>query len=68
MQQKGGDMGEYRVRFFHGDRDGEEDFMEFNTMEQAQCFYDSLDGMAEIQKYDEERHDYEAIVGPTYEV
>ncbi len=60
-------MKEYRVRFFHGDRDGEEDFMEFDTMELAQAFYDSLDGQAEIQQYVDRIHAYETIVAPTYE-
>lgn len=59
-------MKEYRVRFFHGDRDGEEDFMEFDSIEQAQHFYDSLDGNGEIQRYSEERHAYETIVEPEY--
>ena len=39
-----------------------EDYMGFNTMEQAKEFYDSLGGKAEIQKYIEERHEYEGIV------
>jgi len=60
-------MKEYRVRFFHGDRDGEEDFMEFDPIEQAQHFYDSLDGKAEIQKYNDYLRCYESTVYPTFE-
>jgi len=58
-------MDEYRVRYWN--EDGREDYMGFGTMEQAQVFYDSLDGMAEIQKYDEEQHAYEAVVFPKFE-
>ena len=61
-------MKEYRVKFWHQDEDGREEYMEFDTMEQAQAFYDSLDGMAEIQRYVEEIHDYEIVVYPTFEV
>lgn len=60
-------MKKYRVRFWHQDQDGREDFLECDTMEQAQQFYDSLDGMAEIQQYVEEAHVYEAVVYPTFE-
>ena len=42
--------------------------MEFETREEAQAFYDSLDGKAEIQRYVEEIHDYEVVVYPTFEV
>ncbi len=59
-------MDEYRVRYWRGD--GAEDYMGFGTMEQAQEFYKSLDGMAEIQKYDSGRHEYEAVVYPEFEV
>ena len=31
-------------------------------------FYNSLDGKAEVQRYVEERHEYEAFVYPTFEV
>lgn len=60
-------MKKYRVRYWHQDQDGREDCMEFDTMEQAQQFYDGLDGMAEIQQYVEEIHGYEAVVYPTFE-
>ena len=53
-------MKEYRVKYWREDGDGREEYMEFETMDQAQAFYDSLDGKAEIQKYVEEIHDYEA--------
>lgn len=61
-------MKEYRVKYWHRDGDGREDYMEFDTMDQAQVFYDSLDGRAEIQRYVEEIHDYEVAVYPTFEV
>ena len=60
-------MKPFRVRFWHQDQDGREDCMEFDSMEQAQCFYDSLDGKAEIQRYTGERYAYEMVVAPTYE-
>lgn len=60
-------MMEYRVRFWHKDQDGREEYMEFESMEQAQEFYDGQDGRAEIQKYVEERDAYEAVVYPTFE-
>lgn len=59
-------MKEYRVRFWG--QDGADEYMEFDTMEQAQEFYDSLNGMAEIQKYIELTHTYEAVVYPEFEV
>lgn len=61
-------MKEYRVRFWHQEGDGREDYLELETMEQAKSFYDSLDGKAEIQKYVDRLHAYETIVGPIYEV
>lgn len=60
-------MKEYRVRYWPEGQDGRTEYMEFDTREQAQEFYDSLDGMAEIQRYVEEIHDYEAVVYPTLE-
>lgn len=60
-------MKEYRVRFWHPDEDGREEFLELETMEQAQGFYDSREGKAEIQKYVDRLHAYETIVAPTYE-
>ena len=59
-------MKEYRVKYWLEDQDGREDYMEFDTMDQAQVFYDSLDGNGEIQRYSEERHAYETIVEPEY--
>lgn len=61
-------MKEYRVRFWHQAGDGREEYMEFDSPEQAQAFYDGLDGKAEIQRYVEEIHDYEVVVYPTIEV
>ncbi len=61
-------MKEYRVKYWHPDEDGREDYMEFETREEAQAFYDSLGGRAEIQRYVEEIHDYEVAVYPTFEV
>lgn len=60
-------MKAYRVRFWHQDEDGREDFMEFDTMEQAIEFYDFLDGLAEVQMYDETRCCYESTLYPTFE-
>lgn len=59
-------MKEYRVKYWHRDGDGREEYMEFDTMDQAQVFYDSLDGNGEIQRYSEELHAYETIVEPEY--
>ena len=59
-------MKEYKVKFWN--EDGSEDYLEFETLGQAQGFYDSLDGKAEIQRYVDRLHAYEAIAGPTYEV
>lgn len=61
-------MKEYRVKYWLEDKDGREEYMEFETQEGAQVFYDSLDGRAEIQRYVEEIHDYEVAVYPTFEV
>ena len=58
-------MKAYRVRYWL--EDGSEDFWECDTMPQAMELYDSLDGKAEIQQYDAERHCYEAILFPTFE-
>lgn len=60
-------MKEYRVKYWRQDEDGREEYMEFETMEQAQEFYDSLGGRAEIQKYIEGSHRYETIVSPDFE-
>ena len=57
---------EYRVRYW--DRDGAEKHREFDSREHARGFYDRLDGKAEIQRYIEERHEYEAVVYPEFEV
>ena len=59
-------MKEYRVRLWR--EDGSGDFLEFDSMEQAQVFYNSVSGQAEIQRYVEEIHDYEVVVYPTFEV
>ena len=61
-------MKEYRVKYWHQDEDGREEFMECDTREEAQEFYDSLDGRAEIQRYVEEIHNYEVVVFPTFDV
>ena len=59
---------EYRVKFWRSDEDGREDYIEFDREEQAMIFYNSLDGKAEVQKYIGERHEYEAVVYPEFEV
>ena len=59
---------EYRVKFWRSDEDGREDYLEFDSEDQAMEFYNSLDGKAEVQRYVEGRHEYEAFVYPTFEV
>lgn len=49
------------------EEDSVEEYMEFNTMEQAQERYNKLDGKAEIQMYDREHGCYKAVLYPTYE-
>lgn len=66
--RKEGKMKEYRVKYWREDEDGRQDSVEFDTREEAQAFYDSLDGRAEIQKYVDRLHAYEAIVAPAFEV
>lgn len=55
----------YRVKI-QGD-DGAVSFQEFESREQAQELYDSLNGKAEIQRFVEVISDYETIVYPTFE-
>ena len=62
------DMKEYRVRFWHQDEDGRQDSMEFGTREEAQAFYNSVSGQAEIQQYVDRLHAYEMVVAPAFEV
>lgn len=59
------DHKKYRVKF-RGD-DGEVIFRGFDAMKQAQNLYDSLDGKAEIQKYNDYLRCYESTVYPTFE-
>lgn len=66
--EDGSPVKEYRVKYWYGDGDGEEDCLEFDSEDQAMEFYNSLDGKAEVQRYIEERHEYEAFVYPTFEV
>ncbi len=47
--------------------DGGDKFMEFDTMEQTQEFYESLNGVATIQRYFAEFHAYVDIQYPTFE-
>lgn len=61
-------MKAYRVRYWPEDKDGAEELVEFDSIEQAMELYDNLNGKAEIQQYDAERHCYEAILFPTFEV
>ena len=66
---KGGiQMKPYRVRYWHDDEDGREDFMEFDTLEQAEEFYSSLDGQAALQKWNEKWHGWWAGWGPEFEI
>jgi hypothetical protein len=64
-EKKEESMKEFRVMYW-GPDSGDE-FMEFDTMEQAQEFYDSLNGVATIQRYFAEFHDYVDIQYPTFE-
>ena len=43
-------------------------YREFDDEERAKGFYDRLDGKAEVQRYVEERQEYEAVVYPEFEV
>lgn len=61
-------MKEYRVKYWREDEDGRAGYIEFETREGAQVFYNSLGGRAEIQQYVEEIHAYETVVYPTFEV
>lgn len=63
-----GGMGKFRVRFWHEDEDGREDFLEFATMKQAAEFYHSLDGMAELQEWNEKWKRWWTVWGPEFEV
>lgn len=56
---------QYRVKY-QGE-EGERIFRYFDTMEQAQGLYDSLDGKAEIHQYIEDLSRYEIVVYPTFE-
>ena len=58
-------MDEYRVKYWCDD--GAESYVSFDSFVLAEAFYNSLDGLAEIQRYVEERHEYEAYVYPTLE-
>ena len=58
----------YRVKYWNVDGDGGEEYMEFDREDQAMEFYNSLDGKAEVQRYVEERQEYEAVVYPEFEV
>ncbi len=58
-------MKDFRVMYWGPD--GGDKFMEFDTMEQAQEFYESLNGVATIQRYFAEFHAYVDIQYPTFE-
>ncbi len=58
-------MDRYRIKYWC--EDGAEGYIGFDSLEMAQGFYDSLDGLAEIQQYNEDRHEYEAFVYPEFE-
>lgn len=55
----------YRVRYWL--EDGSEDYIGARTMRSAQEFYYSLDGRAEIQKFNDSTYDYETVVYPEFE-
>lgn len=55
-------MTDFRVKFWGRSRLPYH--LDCETLQQAQEFYDRLDGMAEIQKYDKTAHAYEMIIPP----
>lgn len=66
-RREGTQVKEYKVRFWHMDEDGREDFMEADTMEQARELYDSFGGLADIQQWDEAQQRYIDVLWPTFE-
>lgn len=58
-------MKAYRVRYWL--EDGSQDFWECDTMQEALEFYDSRNGLAEVQMYDGENHCYVDVLYPTLE-
>ena len=58
-------MDKYRIKYLCGD--GSEGYIGFDSMEMATGFYESMEGPAELQQYNEDRHCYEAVVYPEYE-
>lgn len=58
-------MKEYRVRFTG--ENGRSSYQEFHTIEQARELYESLNGEAVIQKFDQGTDYWEDIVYPIYE-
>ena len=57
-------MDRYRIKYWC--EDGAEGYIGFGSLEMAMEFYESLDGLAEVQQYNEERHEYEAVVYPEF--
>ena len=58
-------MKEFRVMYWG--QDGRAEFMEFDSMEQAQAFYDSLGGEATIQRWDPELSIHIDVLYPVFE-
>lgn len=58
-------MDRYRIKYWC--EDGAEGYIGFDTLEMATEFYESMEGLAELQQYIEERHCYEAIIYPEFE-
>lgn len=58
-------MDKYRIRYWC--EDGSEGYIGFDSQAMAEDFYRSMEGPAELQEYNEDRHCYEAIVYPEFE-
>ena len=58
-------MDRYRVKYWC--EDGAESYISTDSLEVAEGVYRDLDGLAEIQQYNEDRHEYEAFVYPEFE-
>ena len=65
FSKKGVQMKPYKVRFEN--EDGKEVSQDFDTMEEAQQLYDSLNGAAVIQKWVEEWQRYDDVVFQIFE-
>lgn len=53
-------MDKYRVKYWC--EDGAEGYVGFDSFALAEAFYNSLDGLAEIQQYNKDSQAYGAVV------